>query len=109
MTSDGSGVGDGEVVGGVQGWGRIGVVGVTVEVVDEEVATLKIAARCFIAAICSVPIVGNGDAGAGLSRAAVSSRAASVAASAEEVAGMGTLWGKNSTERDILSARVVGM
>ena len=86
----------------------IGVVGMVGEFVGE-VATLKIAARCLIAAICSVPMVGNGDAGAGLSNAAVNPRAASVAASAEDVAGIGTLWGKNSTERDILSARVVGM
>jgi hypothetical protein len=85
------------------------VVGVTVEVVMGEVATLKIVTRCFIAAICSDPIVGNGDAGDGFISAAVSSRAASVAASAEEVAGMVVLWGKNSTERDILSARVEGM
>ena len=87
----------------------MGIVGVSVDVAVGEVATLKIVARCFIAAICSVPIVGKGDDGDGLRSAAVSSRAASVAASADEVAGMVALWGKNSTERDILSARVLGM
>ena len=74
-----------------------------------EAATLKITASCFIAAICSVPKNGNGDAGDGLSSAAVNSRAASVAVSADDVAGIAVAWGKNSTERDILSARVRGI
>ena len=88
----------------------VGAVGGTIDATFVvEVATLNIAARCFIAAICSVPKDGDGDTGDGLSSAAVNSRAASVAASAEDVAGMGVLWGKNSTEREILSARVLGM
>ena len=84
-------------------------VGVTVDGGGGVVATLNIVANCLIAAICSVPNAGNGDAGDGLRRAAVSSRAASVAASAAEVAGMTALWGKNSTEREMRSARVDGM
>ena len=66
-------------------------------------------ASCFIAAICSVPREGNGEAGEGLERAMISSCAAAVAASAEEVAGMTALWGKNSTEREMRSERVEGM
>ena len=57
-----------------------------------EVATSNIVANCLISAICSVPNAGNGEAGDGLSSAAVSSRAASVAASADEVAGITALW-----------------
>ena len=91
------------------GRGGLAAVGKIDEIGEGVVATLKIAARYLIADICSVPIVGNGDAGDGCSSAAVSSRAASVAASVDEVAGMGVLWGKNSTEREILSARVEGM
>ena len=74
-----------------------------------EAAASKIVANCFIAAICSVPNAGNGEAGDGLSSAAVSSRAASVAASADEVAGITVLWGGNSTEREMRSERVLGM
>ena len=73
------------------------------------VATSNIVAKCRIAAICSVPNAGNGEAGDGLRSAAVSSRAASVAASADEVAGITALCGKNSTERDMRSERVLGM
>ena len=69
----------------------------------------KMAARSLIAAICSVPRVGNGEAGAGLLRAAMSSCAAAVAASAEEVAGILASWGKNSTEREMRSAFVLGI
>ena len=102
--ADGRGsTGDADVAGKGDVTGATGDSGVG------EVVTLKMAASCFIAAICSVPKAGNGDAGDGLSSAAVSSRAASVAASAEEVVGMGVLWGKKSTEREILSARVLGM
>ena len=97
------GVGDEDAAGVTMESGAVGEASVG------EVATSKILARCFIAAICSVPRAGNGDAGDGLSSAAVSSRAASVAASADDVAGIGVLWGKNSTEREILSARVLGM
>ena len=52
------------------------------------VITPKMVARSFIAAICSVPRDGKGEAGAGLLRAVMSSRAAAVAASAEDVAGI---------------------
>ena len=69
----------------------------------------KMVARSLSAAICSVPRVGNGDAGAGLLRAAMSSCAAAVAASAEEVAGILAAWGKNSTEREMRSAFVLGI
>ena len=41
-----------------------------------------------------------------MERAMMSSCAAAVAASAEEVAGMMALWGKNSTEREMRSERV---
>ena len=60
----------------------------------EEVATSKIAASCFIAAICSVLKDGNGDAGDGLRSAAINSRAASAAVSADDVAGIAVAWGK---------------
>ena len=83
--------------------------GVTVDGGVGVVATLNIVANCLIAAICSVPNAGKGDAGDGLRRAAVSSRAASVAASADEVAGITALCGKNSTERDMRSDRVLGI
>jgi len=83
--------------------------GVTVDGGVGVVATSNIVAKCLIAAICSVPNAGNGDAGDGLRSAAVSSRAASVAASADEVAGITALCGKNSTERDMRSERVLGI
>ena len=54
----------------------------------EVVITPKMVARSFIAAICSVPRDGKGEAGAGLLRAVMSSRAAAVAALAEDVAGI---------------------
>ena len=73
------------------------------------VTTPKMAARSLIAAICSVPREGNGEAGAGLLRAAMSSCAAAVAASADEVAGILAAWGKNSTEREMRLAFVLGM
>ena len=47
--------------------------------------------------------------GCGLDRAAVSSLAASMAASADEVVGMLKSFGKNSTVRAMLSLRVFGM
>ena len=56
-----------------------------------------------------MPREGKGEAGEGLERAMISSCAAAVAASAEEVAGMTALWGKNSTEREMRSERVEGM
>ena len=73
------------------------------------VLTSKMVANCFIAFICSVPREGNGDDGDGLRRATVSSFAAAVAASADDVAGMGVACGKNSTDLEILSERVSGM
>ena len=74
-----------------------------------EVATSNIMAKCLIAAIYSVPNTGNGEAGDGFSSAAVSLRAASVAALADEVAGITASCGKNSTEREMRSERVLGM
>ena len=73
------------------------------------VATSKMVASCFIASICSVPRKGKGDDGEGLRRAAVSSRAAAVAVSADDVAGMGVAYGKNSIDRKILSEHILGM
>ena len=83
--------------------------GVTVDGGVGEVATSNIVGKCLIAAICSVPNAGNDEASDGLSSAAVSSRAASVAASADEVASITALWGKNSTESDIRLERVLGI
>ena len=73
------------------------------------VVTLKIVASCLIVAICSVPRDRKGDNGAGLRRATVSSRAAAVAASTDDVAGMGAEWWKNLTYREVLLAWVLGM
>ena len=73
------------------------------------VITPKMAARSLIAAICSVPREGNREAGARLLRTAMSSCAAAVAASAEEVAGILASWGKNSTEREMHLAFVLGI
>ena len=87
----------------------VGVVGaITGATVVVEVATLKIAASCLIAAICSVLKDGHSDAGDGLSSAAVNSRAASVAVSADDVASIVVACEKKS-KREILPARVLGM
>ena len=83
---------------------RVGTLGGWSGVVD----TLKIAASCLIAAICSVPREGKGESGDGLDRAMMSSWTAAVAASAEEVAGMVDWWGENSTERAMRLALVEG-
>ena len=105
------GRGDGVENGGIVGFGVGGgeEEGVTEDGGVGVVVTSNIVAKCLIAAICSVPNAGNGEAGDGLRSAAVSSRAASVAASADEVAGIFALCGKNSTERDMRSERVLGM
>ena len=58
------------------------------------VPTSKIDANCLITAIYLVSREGIGDDGAGLKRATVSSCAAAVAASADDVAGMGFPCGK---------------
>ena len=73
------------------------------------VAPSKMIASCFIASICSVLREGKGNNGEGLRRATMSSRAAAVAASTYDVSGMGVVCGKNSTDREILSERVLGM
>ena len=64
---------------------------------------------CLIAAICSVPREGKGEAGEGLERAMMSSCVAAVAASAEGVADMVALWGKNSTDQEMRLEGVNGM
>ena len=73
------------------------------------VKTSKMVASYFIASICSVPREVKGDDGEELRRATVSSRAAAVAASTDDVAGMGVACGKNSADREILSERVLGI
>ena len=87
---------------------RGAAIGVAFVGVIGEVASSNIEASCLMAAICSVPNAGKGEAGEGWRSAAVSSRAASVAVSADEVAGIMALWGKNSTDREIRSERVLG-
>jgi hypothetical protein len=67
----------------------------------------KILASCLIACIWALPMCANGEAGAGLLRACVSATAASRAASAAEVFGMGELTGKNSTVSAIHSEAVL--
>ncbi len=64
--------------------------------------------RAFKAARLVGPRMANGDAGAGLSRASVRAWAASVAASAEEVLGMGHSCGKKDTVLAMRSALVLG-
>jgi len=55
----------------------------------------KMVARSFIAAICSVPRDGKGEFREGLLGTVISSWAAAVAASAEDVAGILVAWGGN--------------
>ena len=69
-------------------------------------ADWNISASSRRAVICPVPIVANGDAGAGFSRARTSSVAALMALSADEVCGIGVAAGKNSTVSAILMALV---
>ena len=69
-------------------------------------ATVKRSDNWRRARICSLPIVLNGDAGAGLCSASVSILAASVALSADDVVGMAKSCGKNSTVRATRSIRV---
>ena len=69
----------------------------------------KISANYRSACICVCAMGENGVAGCGFRSAAVSSAAASRAASADVVAGMLYRYGKNSTVRAIRSARVFGM
>ena len=98
--------------------GAAGVVLVAVGAGDGRVATLgtvgsvwmlvaKISASCLIACIWASPMLANGEAGAGLLRAWVRAAAASRAASAEDVFGMGELTGKNSTVSAIRSEAVL--
>ena len=68
----------------------------------------KISARDENAASCASPMVANGAAGDGLSRACVRASAALMALSEEERDGIGASCGKNSTVRMIRSARVKG-
>ena len=69
----------------------------------------KISARAVMASACGRLSVAYGAAGAGLRRAWVRSWAASVAASADDIRGMGRTWGKNSTVSLFRSARVLVM
>ena len=71
------------------------------------IIALKRSASCRRARICSLPKVMKGDAGAGWSKAKVSSLAASAALSRDDVAGIFILWGKKGTVRAIRSARVL--
>ena len=68
----------------------------------------KILAREESADSCASPMLANGAAGAGLSRAFVRASAALMALSEEERDGIGASCGKNSTVRMIRSARVEG-
>ena len=88
-----------------------GAVGLEGTLGDEAgvVMTPKIDAIFLMASIFSVPRDGNGDAGEGLESAVISSCAADVAVSAEDVAGIVVLWGGNSTDQDICSALVLEM
>ena len=73
------------------------------------IAALKRSESCWRARICSLPKVMNGDAGAGLSKAEVSSLAASAALSLDDVAGIFISWGKKVTVRAMRCARVLVM
>ena len=68
----------------------------------------KNSAREESAASCASPMVANGAAGDGLSRACVRASAALMALSKEERDFIGASCGKNSTVRMIRSARVEG-
>ena len=72
-------------------------------------AVEKMSASCRTARIWSSPRVLKGDAGAGLRSASASILAASAALSADDVWGMSSSWGKNSTVRATRSARVCVM
>ena len=69
----------------------------------------KSSASLLTARICSVPSVMNGEAGIGLRRASASMRAAVIALSVDDVAGIIMSCGKNSTVRAIRSALVFVM
>ena len=58
---------------------------------------LNISANFASAILVSVPKCAKGEAGVGLRRMCVRSRAASMTRSWDEVAGMVIRWGKNST------------
>jgi hypothetical protein len=69
----------------------------------------KMSASFRMACSCSWPSVAKGAAGEGLARASRRARAASVAASEEDVFGTGQSWGKDSTVLAMRSARVFEM
>jgi hypothetical protein len=73
------------------------------------VAVPKISANWCSAAICLSPTWRKGAAGDGCFNAWINSNAACVAASFDDVAGILTWWGKNSTVSTILSLFVFVM
>jgi hypothetical protein len=82
-------------------------IGTDPPVADGGRAALKIVASCRKASNCVPPMILNGAAGAGCIRACVSSWAAMVSISLDDVRGIVTFAGKNSTVSTILSALVL--
>ena len=73
------------------------------------IVALNRSESCQRARICSLTKVMNGDAGAGLSNAEVSSLAAFAALSLDDIAGVCMSCGKKATARAMLCARVLVM